>query len=115
MLINPRFELSFWGFEHCMRLFGKRANLPVGQYLPAVERLDRFAQERYAKHVIALAVRWVLDQGITTALWGARRPEQLNPVEEVIDWSLDSAAKAEINCIITEPVGPEFMAPPEEL
>ena len=64
------------------------------------------------------AVRWVLDQGITTALWGARRPEQLNPVEEVIGWSLDSAAKAEINCIleetITEPVGPEFMAPPEE-
>ena len=29
VLINPRFELSFWGFEHCMRLFGKRANLPV--------------------------------------------------------------------------------------
>ena len=29
VLINPRFELSFWGFENCMRLFGKRANLPV--------------------------------------------------------------------------------------
>ena len=29
VLINPRFELSFWGLEHCMRLFGKRANLPV--------------------------------------------------------------------------------------
>ena len=29
ILINPRFELSFWGFEHCMQLFGKRANLPV--------------------------------------------------------------------------------------
>ena len=29
ILINPRFELSFWGMEHSMRLFGKRANLPV--------------------------------------------------------------------------------------
>ena len=29
VLINPRFELSFWGLEHCMRLVGKRANLPV--------------------------------------------------------------------------------------
>ena len=29
ILINPRFELSFWGFERCMQLFGKRANLPV--------------------------------------------------------------------------------------
>jgi radical SAM superfamily enzyme YgiQ (UPF0313 family) len=29
VLINPRFELSFWGMEHCMQLFGKRANLPV--------------------------------------------------------------------------------------
>ena len=29
ILINPRFEPSFWGLEHCMSLFGKRANLPV--------------------------------------------------------------------------------------
>jgi radical SAM superfamily enzyme YgiQ (UPF0313 family) len=29
VLINPRFELSFWGLEHSMRIFGKRANLPV--------------------------------------------------------------------------------------
>ena len=29
VLINPRFELSFWGLEHCMPLLGKRANLPV--------------------------------------------------------------------------------------
>jgi aryl-alcohol dehydrogenase-like predicted oxidoreductase len=88
------------------------------QYLAAVERLDRFALERYGKRVIDLAVNWVLDQGITTALWGARRPEQLKPVEQAMGWSLDVAAKAEINRIlqetITDPVGPEFMAPPEE-
>ena len=29
VIINPRFEISFWGLEHCMPLFGKRANLPV--------------------------------------------------------------------------------------
>ena len=29
VVINPRFNISFWGLEHCMPLFGKRANLPV--------------------------------------------------------------------------------------
>jgi radical SAM superfamily enzyme YgiQ (UPF0313 family) len=29
VLINPKFEVSFWGFEHTMPVFGKRANLPV--------------------------------------------------------------------------------------
>ena len=29
VIINPRFGVSFWGLEHCMKLFGKRANLPV--------------------------------------------------------------------------------------
>lgn len=28
-IVNPRFEISFWGLEHCMPLFGKKANLPV--------------------------------------------------------------------------------------
>ena len=87
------------------------------QYLAAVDRLDRFAQERYGKRVIDIAVRFVLDQGITTALWGARRPDQLDPVEAVMEWSLDQAAKQEIDRIlaktIIDPVGPEFMAPPE--
>jgi aryl-alcohol dehydrogenase-like predicted oxidoreductase len=85
------------------------------QYLTAVGKLDRLAQ-RFGKRVIHLAVRWMLDQGITTALWGARHPGQLQPVDEVTGWSLDASAKAEIDRIlretITDPVGPEFMAPP---
>jgi aryl-alcohol dehydrogenase-like predicted oxidoreductase len=85
------------------------------QYLAAVTKLDRLAQ-RFGKRVIHLAVRWMLDQGITTALWGARHPDQLRPVDEVIGWSLDASAKGEIERIlrdtITNPVGPEFMAPP---
>jgi aryl-alcohol dehydrogenase-like predicted oxidoreductase len=85
------------------------------QYLAAVDKLDRLAQ-RFGKRVIHLAVRWMLDQGITTALWGARHPGQLQPVDEVTGWSLDASAKAEIDRILREtiadPVGPEFMAPP---
>src|SRR3984893_1435595 len=86
------------------------------QYLTAVRLLDQFARDRYGKRVIHLAVRWLLDQGATTALWGARRPGQLQPVDEVFGWSLDTAAKVEIDRILREsipnPVGPEFMAPP---
>ncbi|MFO0959166.1 MAG: B12-binding domain-containing radical SAM protein [Isosphaeraceae bacterium] len=29
VLINPRFEVSFWGMEHALPYVGKRANLPV--------------------------------------------------------------------------------------
>jgi aryl-alcohol dehydrogenase-like predicted oxidoreductase len=86
------------------------------QYLAAVGKLDQLARKRFGKRVIQLAVRWMLDQGITTALWGARRPDQLQPVDEVTGWSLDASAKAEIDRILREtivdPVGPEFMAPP---
>jgi aryl-alcohol dehydrogenase-like predicted oxidoreductase len=86
------------------------------QYLSAVRKLDQLAQLRFGKRVIHLAVRWMLDQGITTALWGARHPNQLLPVDEIAGWRLDSSKKAEIDRIlretISDPVGPEFMAPP---
>ena len=39
VIINPRFEISFWGMEHCMPMFGKRANLPVA-CLPLLAALD---------------------------------------------------------------------------
>src|SRR5262249_55021552 len=29
VIINPRFEVSFWGMEHALPFMGKRANLPV--------------------------------------------------------------------------------------
>jgi aryl-alcohol dehydrogenase-like predicted oxidoreductase len=90
------------------------------QYLAAAERLDRFAQERYGRSVIHLAVRWVLDRGETNiALWGARRADQLSPIANVAGWRIDSAAMAEIDRIllatIRDPIGPEFMAPPDRL
>jgi aryl-alcohol dehydrogenase-like predicted oxidoreductase len=92
----------------------------LAQYLAAIEALDRFARDNYGKRVIHLAVRWVLDRGNTNiALWGARRPDQLAPVGEAMGWRIDAAAMAEIDRIlrdtITNPVGPEFMAPPDQL
>jgi aryl-alcohol dehydrogenase-like predicted oxidoreductase len=86
------------------------------QYLAAVQQLDKLAEDRYGKRVIHLAVRWMLDQGISSALWGARHPGQLDPCADVIGWTIDASANAEIDRIlretITDPVGPEFMAPP---
>jgi len=86
------------------------------QYLDAVDQLDRFAQSAYDRRVIHLAVRWILDQGVNVALWGARSPEQLDPVTEISGWSLSDDDLAEIDRIvetaIDDPVGPEFMAPP---
>ncbi len=85
------------------------------QYLQAVSELDALAQSRYGKGVLELAVRWVLDQG-AIALWGARHPGQLDRAAGIFGWSLSAQDKKAIDEIlastITDPVGPEFMAPP---
>jgi aryl-alcohol dehydrogenase-like predicted oxidoreductase len=86
------------------------------QYLAAVAALDRYARERFGLNVLALAVRWILDQGDTIALWGARRAEQLYETDLALGWELDEQAKRRIDEIlrqnVKDPVGPEFMAPP---
>ena len=88
------------------------------RYLAAVDELAALARERWDKSVLQLAVRWVLDQGPTIALWGARRPGQVKPVDGIDGWSLDDEAKREIDAIldrhIDEAVSPAFMAPPEK-
>jgi aryl-alcohol dehydrogenase-like predicted oxidoreductase len=88
------------------------------QYLEAVNKLDAWAGEQYGKHIIHLAIRWVLDQpGAGIALWGARRPDQLSAVNDAFGWTLDSSDKAAIDAILSETVSdpagpPDFMAPP---
>jgi aryl-alcohol dehydrogenase-like predicted oxidoreductase len=86
------------------------------QYLAAVDELKKLARERFGKSVLALAVRWVLDQGPTIALWGARHPGQLDPITDVEGWHIDAASKHDIDAIlercIVDPVSPAFMAPP---
>lgn len=84
------------------------------QYLKAVEELKRLAEAK-GHSVLELAVRWVLDQG-TIALWGARHPGQLDPIEQVFGWKLSQEDMKTIDeliqTIVTDPVGPEFLAPP---
>jgi aryl-alcohol dehydrogenase-like predicted oxidoreductase len=86
------------------------------QYLAAVDELTKLARERFDKSVLALALRWVLDQGPTIALWGARHPDQLDPIGDIDGWHIDEASRRDIDAIlkrcIKDPVSPEFMAPP---
>ena len=89
------------------------------QYLEAVGQLDQFAQEAYGKRVIHLAVRWLLDEPcVSVALWGARHPHQVAPLDDMFGWSLSEEAMRTVDKILREtvadPVGPEFMAPPTQ-
>jgi aryl-alcohol dehydrogenase-like predicted oxidoreductase len=85
------------------------------QYLDAVRQLDELAQRRFHRRVIHLAVRWMLDQGISVALWGGRHPDQVEAALGVAGWSLNAAGRELVehivNTAVTDPVGPEFMAP----
>jgi aryl-alcohol dehydrogenase-like predicted oxidoreductase len=85
------------------------------QYVDAVRQLDELAQRRFRQRVIQLAVRWMLDQGISVALWGGRHPDQVEAALGVAGWSLDGATRKQIerivNMTVVDPVGPEFMAP----
>lgn len=86
------------------------------QYLTAVEQLKALARDRFGRSVLELAVRWVLDQGPTLALWGARRPHQLQLIDQIDGWHIDARTSGDIDTIlarcITDPASPEFMAPP---
>jgi aryl-alcohol dehydrogenase-like predicted oxidoreductase len=88
-----------------------------GQYLDAVRQLDDLARRRFHRRVIHLAVRWMLDQGISVALWGGRHPDQVEAALGVAGWSLNAVHRALIELIVStsvrDPVGPEFMAPPQ--
>ena len=109
-----RADTTFEG-DDLRRLDPKFQPPRYAQYLTAVGRLDQLAQDFYQRRVIQLAVRWMLDQGISVALWGARHPDQLQAALGVAGWSLGAATRARIDRIlseaITDPVGPEFMAP----
>ncbi len=86
------------------------------RHLEAVQALSKLAQERFGKSVLALAVRWILDQGPTIALWGARKPAQLDAIGEIEGWHIDDATQREIDLILSrcvgDPIPPDFMAPP---
>lgn len=81
------------------------------QYLSAVDELKKLAEEK-GKTVSQLAVRWALQQkGVSVALWGARRPEQLEDASGVMGWELTAEDLTRIDRIlrekVTDPVPPE--------
>ncbi|MXV43872.1 general stress protein [Saccharibacter sp. 17.LH.SD] len=85
-------------------------------YLAAVDELKAVA-ERRGKSLMVFAIRWVLDQGPTIALWGARKPEQISGISDVFGWSLTEEDKKAVDTILArhvpKPIIPSFMAPPE--
>ncbi len=87
------------------------------QYLNTVDKLKLFAKEKYSREVIHLAIRWILDRGCETALWGARKPEQFDAVEGVEGWVLNADDMRAIDGILHENLNrefdPGFMAPPK--
>jgi aryl-alcohol dehydrogenase-like predicted oxidoreductase len=110
-------ETKFSG-DDLRRVDPKFTQPRYSQYLRAVQRLDELARRRYGKSVIDLAVRWTLDQpGVGAVLWGARRPDQLDAIDGAFGFDLDKSALDDVERILSEeikdPVGPEFMAPPE--
>ncbi len=84
-------------------------------YIEAVNKLDKFAKVNFNKDVMSLAVRYILDKGIEIALWGARKPEQINAVDNIAGWSISAGELNEIDNIVENTLqkeyGPEFMAP----
>lgn len=89
------------------------------QYLSAVKKLEQLAGKRFKKSLLSFAVRWVLEKGVPITIWGARKPSQLEPVADIMSYSLDLAALSAVDSILAEhvkaPVGAEFMAPPPGL
>jgi aryl-alcohol dehydrogenase-like predicted oxidoreductase len=111
-----RADTSFEG-DDLRRVDPKFQTPRFAQYLAAVQQLDELARDHFHQRVIQLAVRWMLDQGVSVALWGARHPDQLQAVVGTAGWSVDTKTRATIDRILREtvidPVGPEFMAPPQ--
>ncbi len=87
-----------------------------GQYLAALERFRPIAYAR-GKTLTQLAVRWLLDRpGVTSALWGARTPSQIEEAAGALGWNLSPGEIEGIDRIlretVTDPVDASFMAPP---
>src|ERR1700680_4155581 len=109
-----RAETTFEG-DDLRRLDPKFQPPRFAQYLRAVRQLDQLAQDFFHRRVIHLAVRWMLDQGISVALWGGRHPDQMEATLGAAGWWVGAATPGGSDRIlsemITDPVGPEFMAP----
>ena len=104
-------------FEDLRKNFDPKFRKPhFPQYLVCVGRLEQWVKDKHNKPLIALAIRWSLDKGTHVALWGARQPDELDPIQDILGWTLSANDFHEIDQIIaetiTDPIGPQFMSPP---
>ncbi|WP_201740068.1 aldo/keto reductase [Aristophania vespae] len=85
-------------------------------YIAAVDEIKKLA-EKHNKSPMVFAIRWILDQGPTIALWGARKPEQISGINDVFGWTLSQEDQDQVAAIlkrhVPHPIDPSFMAPPE--
>lgn len=84
-------------------------------HIAAVDELKEYAAG-LGKTVAQIAVRWCLEQGVSCALLGARRPDQLDWIPGAVDWELTEEQCKEMEAIVAKhvpvQVGKEFLAPP---
>lgn len=84
-------------------------------HLAAVDELKEYAA-KLGKTVAQISVRWALEKGVSCALLGARRPDQLEWIPGCVGWSLTEEQCAEMEAIVAKhvpvQVGKEFLAPP---
>lgn len=86
------------------------------RYLDAASELEALAEKKYGRSLLAFSLRWILEQGVPIAIWGGRKPSQMEPIDDILGWSMDLATMSSVDSILADhiehPVGPEFMAPP---
>lgn len=84
-------------------------------HLAAVDELKEYAA-KLGKTVAQISVRWALEKGVSCALLGARRPDQLEWIPGCVGWNLTEEQCAEMEAIVAKhvpvQVGKEFLAPP---
>ena len=104
-------------FEDLRKNFDPKFRSPYfGQYLICVGRLQQWALDTHKISLPTLAFRWSLDKGIEIPLWGARKPQELDPLNQLFEWKLTEKDFFEIDEILRDAVkdsiGPQYMSPP---
>ncbi|BDF04926.1 aldo/keto reductase [[Clostridium] hylemonae] len=84
-------------------------------HLAAIDELKQYAA-KLGKTVAQISVRWVLEKGVSCALLGARRPDQLDFIPGCVGFSLTKEQCDEMEAIVAKhvpvQVGKDFLAPP---
>jgi aryl-alcohol dehydrogenase-like predicted oxidoreductase len=89
------------------------------EYIEAVHEIEEYLRSQgHDEELAAMMLRWTAEQpGVTCALVGARNGDQARSNSRALEVSLSDEEIDQIRAIaddvIEEPVGPEFMAPPE--